>query len=375
MPGFQGILSVAEMRDRRIKRADKEARAHGRLREKTPPRPSSPPPKAAIDPDAFRKKFLLADARGRFRGIVKATGRKMPSGLLAQDVPKLSPAPLHFPRIAHAGGALGDHQELMAQLGSEAQGSLEAIHITELFTGIQAAQAIRKCHSFDATWCEDGLRSQGFDPTPPPKTGRPASNSSSGTQRSRTRATGGVGDITLRQEELSRPTSKASSRTAHSHAHPKPPQAPTTRADTDAASSPAALSPRNRPGCMGSAGGRDTASAGCAQKGGRGHRGGRGVSAQVREEGGEGGKTTLMWEDSRVAPIMKHMEDRSKLELAALELEFARLMTYGDGEMAHAISIHICVCIVYVYIYIIYMYVYIHTYTYIYNYTYVYTRR
>ena len=56
MPGLQGILTVAEMRERRIKREEREARAQGRLRVKTPPqKPVTPPPKP-IEPDAFRKR-------------------------------------------------------------------------------------------------------------------------------------------------------------------------------------------------------------------------------------------------------------------------------------------------------------------------------
>ena len=133
MPGLQGILTVAEMRERRIKREEREARAAGRLRVKTPPqKPATPPPKP-VEADAFRKRwvccvglpclctythrvtalapvcrFLLSDAKGRFGGVVKATGRTMPTGLLAQDEPPPPPPPpQHHPRISNAVGALG----------------------------------------------------------------------------------------------------------------------------------------------------------------------------------------------------------------------------------------------------------------------------
>ena len=55
MPGLQGITSVAEMRARRIKREEKEARAQGRQRATTP-KPVTPKVERAIEPDAFRKR-------------------------------------------------------------------------------------------------------------------------------------------------------------------------------------------------------------------------------------------------------------------------------------------------------------------------------
>jgi len=63
----------------------------------------------ARDPRHGRpRRFLLSDAKGRFGGVVKAAGRKMPTGLLAQDEPPPPPPPpLHLPRIPNAVGALG----------------------------------------------------------------------------------------------------------------------------------------------------------------------------------------------------------------------------------------------------------------------------
>ena len=53
-------------------------------------------------------RFLLSDAKGRFGGVVRATSRTMPMGLLAQDEPPPPPPPpLHLPRISNAVGALG----------------------------------------------------------------------------------------------------------------------------------------------------------------------------------------------------------------------------------------------------------------------------
>lgn len=59
MPGFRGIMSVAEMRERRIKREEKEAREQGRKRVETPSNEVPPPTKPPIEPDAFRKRLVI----------------------------------------------------------------------------------------------------------------------------------------------------------------------------------------------------------------------------------------------------------------------------------------------------------------------------
>lgn len=38
-------------------------------------------------------------------------------------------------------------------------------------------------------------------------------------------------------------------------------------------------------------------------------------------------------DDSQVAPLMRHLEQRTHLEVAALETEYARLMAHGDGAL------------------------------------------
>ena len=162
---LQGITSVAEMRSRRIAREEKEAREEGRKRAKTP-RPITPTKPKTPDPEAFRKRFLLADAKGRFRGIVQAASKKVPTGLLAQEARAPTPPAIHLPRISHSGAAFGQPAQLVEQLGSEARASLEALEVAELFTGIEATQTNRMSHMFVHTWSEDALRAQGLEAPP-----------------------------------------------------------------------------------------------------------------------------------------------------------------------------------------------------------------
>ena len=121
------------MRSRRIAREEKEAREEGRKRAKTP-RPITPTKPKTPDPEAFRKRFLLADAKGRFRGIVQAASKKVPTGLLAQEARAPTPPAIHLPRISHSGAAFGHPAQLVEQLGSEAralaaEGALAAAEI------------------------------------------------------------------------------------------------------------------------------------------------------------------------------------------------------------------------------------------------------
>ena len=44
------------------------------------------------------------------------------------------------------------------------------------------------------------------------------------------------------------------------------------------------------------------------------------------------GNMTLRWDQSRVAPVMTYLEERTLLEKNALDIEYSRLMSYGDGE-------------------------------------------
>ena len=91
-------------------------------------------------------RFLLSDRQGRFSGVVKAARRTLPTGLLAQEPRVPTPPPLHLPRIPHAGCAVGHPDELVAQIASEARGSLEALEISEFFSGIHAKESARDSH-------------------------------------------------------------------------------------------------------------------------------------------------------------------------------------------------------------------------------------
>ena len=245
---------------------------------------------------------------------MKATTRKVPTGLLAQEEPEAPPPPLQLPRIPHAVGVLGNHEELMNQIGQEADGALESLEIAELFTCVEASKPKHGCHNFVASWSEDALKSQGFDPVPPRKTSRPCSNSSMGTPRSRVPSREGAKPHShapqshvpaARRSSDTQP--RAASSVASMHAHQPP---------NSCASPHPHASPRSRPGT-----------------GGARHRSGAtGTPRQgARGAGEEEGSGVLRWQESRVAPVMQYMEQRTQLEMVALESEFERLMAYGDG--------------------------------------------
>ena len=248
-------------------------------------------------------RFLLADAKGRFGGVIKATSRKMPPGLLAQEEQSPPPPPpLHLPRIPHAASAFGNHEELMAQIGSEARGSLEALEQSELFTCRQAAEAPRVIHKFDISWSHDALgsRSHIFEPAPPPPITRnvsPQPNSGGATPPPQRRAT-----VTPKSADSGK--SGGGSRGGTTGRRPLT----------------GGKKPASRP---------STARRGMSPQ----------VSAKTREEelprtcnSAESLlKTTMTGEETRVAPVMKGMEQRAHAEMAALERELLRVMAYADG--------------------------------------------
>ncbi len=267
-------------------------------------------------------RFLLADAKGRFGGVVKATAHAVPTGLLAQEEPEVEAPPLHLPRIPHAAGALANHSELMDQLGSEARGSLEVQELSQLFTGIEAAHAPQG-HAFTTQWSEDALRSSGFDPTPPPpKAARPtASSSSAGTAAARP-GSGGQASVTSGGSFGGHATLKAKPRTAlKSDAH-----APASAGAVQQASH---RQPRDelRPGSSSSQGRGGTQGSGDGDRAAAG--GGKGA-----ESAGGAPRETLRWDESQVAPVMRHLEERTHLEIAALDAEFASIMACGDGALS-----------------------------------------
>lgn len=317
-------MSVAEMRERRIKREEKEARAQGRQRVPTPAAPAPQSEKPVHEP-SFRARFLLADAKGRFGGVVKAISHKLPTGLLAQEEPEVEVPPLHLPRIPHAAGALANHGELMDQLSSEARGALEVLEQSELFTGIQAAQAPQG-HTFTAEWCEDALRASGFDPAPPPKT-------TSSTARGQLSSAGKAGATALPESRGQTSTGQAAlSRPCQGHSARGRQALAVTHQDGHA---PAHASGSDRQQASHRQhGDRGLSATSSRNRGGIRSSGKRGGAAAV-EQGQEPGaaRATLSWDKSEVAPVMRHLEERTKLEIAALDSEFSRLMSYGDGAL------------------------------------------
>ncbi len=193
----------------------------------------------------------------------------------------------------------------MAQLEREAKGALETREISKLFTCMQAAEVPNDGHSFATTWSEPALAAAGFDPVPPPKaprTARPGSHSSASWQRNPShrahRAGGGEG--------VGRVGGVAAGSPTPTRAHRESP-----------ASVSSASSSRSRPGTTES-----------RRAGGRGDGGGDGGGGA-----GEERKVYLKAEDCEVAPMMRYLEQRTRLEVAALEIEHARLMAHGDAAL------------------------------------------
>ena len=85
------------------------------------------------------------------------------------------------------------------------------------------------------------------------------------------------------------------------------------------------------------------------REGERGSRAGRGGGVGGGETvGGVGGgeaapPAKMVGEETAVAPLMRHLEARTKLEMRALESEFSRLMAYGDGAQTGRICMHVYV--------------------------------
>jgi hypothetical protein len=206
----------------------------------------------------------------------------------------------HVATLTRLSATSGNHDELMAQLEREAHGALETREISKLFTCMQAAEVPNDGHRFATTWSEPALAAAGFDPVPPPKaprTARPGSHSSASWQRNPShcahRAGEGVGRVG-----------------GVSSGSPTP-----TRAHRQSPASTSSF--RSRPGTTES-----------RRVGGRG-------DGWVDAGGGadEERKGYLKAEDCEVAPVMRYLEQRTRLEVAALEIEHARLMAHGDAAL------------------------------------------
>ena len=200
----------------------------------------------------------------------------------------------------------------MVQLEHEAHGALETHEISKLFTCVQAAEVPNDCHSFATTWSEQALCATGFDPVPPPKaprTARPGSHHTDGSQRN--------------------PNAPA----------PSPRAAPAPRGDagahrqTGVGAAHAASHRAHRAG-GGEGAGRGGGSAAGSRTPTRAHcHPTAGASSPRSQPGTSERKVYLKADDTEVAPVMRHLEQRTHLEKAALEAEYARLMAHGDGAL------------------------------------------